>query len=398
MTVTRRRKGAHMKNKKLIYTLMLPISICIALSASAGGLFGDMVNIIAPGVGTSLDDANRKLKDVLPLYKQVEEGGSHLVNETLVQAAAPALQEAIARSRDDALNNGVKPIPPDIRKNLTGFIPDAILDLVVYRVQGGGDLSLQVNAIRYGDVAAITLDYVIVFAYGNDAQYNAALWAHELTHVEQYQRWGIHDFAVKYVRNSNAVEKEAYDAQPRYVAWMALQRQQQVSPSGLPAQASDFNRPLFRLPINDASSLCGTMVTACKVGGSAPVGTPCWCNTPQGAAIGSLIPDRADGEVSRKRQVPGTGPESLPAPPPPPPPANACTTSVGSCLLSVGLGVGSSCTCMSPGGNFPGVAQQKPVNNVCSTMAGACPLGAPLFSGDSCYCPTYSGPVWGQVP
>jgi hypothetical protein len=31
-------------------------------------------------------------------------------------------------------------------------------------------------------------------------------------------------------------------------------------------------------------------------------------------------------------------------------------------------------------------------------MAGTCPLGAPLFSGDRCYCPTYSGPVWGQVP
>lgn len=383
---------------KLTDILILIISLNVTYSASGGGLLGDIVNQVAPGVGTSLDDANRRVKDALPIYKQAEEAGSHMVNESLVQAAAPALQEAIARSRDDALNSGVNPIPPDIRKNLRGFISDAILDTAVYRVRGGGDMSLQVNAIRYGEAAAITLDHVIVFAYGNDAQYNASLWAHELTHVDQYQRWGLHDFAVRYTRDSAAVEREAYDAQSRYLAWVAVQSQERLATSSPSVQSSDFNRPLFRLPITDASSTCGTMVTACKVDGSAPVGTPCWCNTPRGAAIGSLIPDRADGWVSRPRQLPGSASDPLPAPPPPPPPANACSTSAGSCFLNAGLGVGSQCTCFSQNGNFPGVAQQKPINNICSTMAGTCPLGAPLFSGDRCYCPTYSGPVWGQVP
>ena len=83
----------------------------------------------------------------------------------------------------------------DIRANLIGFIPDNILNRVRYRVGGGGDLTLQVNAIRYGEAAAITLDYVVIFKEQNGALYNPTLWAHELTHVGQYQSWGIHDFA-----------------------------------------------------------------------------------------------------------------------------------------------------------------------------------------------------------
>jgi hypothetical protein len=69
----------------------------------------------------------------------------------------------VGARRDDALRAGVDPIPPDIRANLTGFIPDSTLNVVRYRVGGGGDLTLQVNAIRYGEAAAITLDYVVIF-------------------------------------------------------------------------------------------------------------------------------------------------------------------------------------------------------------------------------------------
>ena len=273
-------------------SLLSVVTACALLivinPASGGGLFGDIVNQVVPGAGTALDDINRGIKDAVPGYKQIEEGASKTVNEALVQAAAPALQELIARSRDDALNQGVQPIPPDIRQNLSGYIPENILNAARYRVGGGGDLTLQVNAIRYGEAAAITLDYVIVFKEQNDALYNPVLWAHELTHVIQYQRWGLKDFSIRYVRSSDSVEKEAYDSEPRYIAWAAGRNSGNFA-SGQNTP-SNFNRPIQQFSNTQPSNMCGSSNGACQVNGYAPVGTPCWCNSNFGPAVGSLIP------------------------------------------------------------------------------------------------------------
>ena len=271
---------------------VLVAAICLAapISASAGGLLGDLVNVFVPGAGTALDDVHRQIKEAIPPYKALEEGPAHTVNETLVQTGAPLLQELIARSRDDALRAGVQPIPLEIRRNLEGFILDRVLNAARYRVSGGGDLSLQVNTIRYGDASAITLDYVIVFKELNDALYNPTLWAHELTHVDQYQRWGIRDFSIRYLRSYQSVEREAYEAETRYAAWVGIRNSQQWVSTGGPLDATALNRPMAPFAFNGNSSTCGTAVTTCQVNGFAPVGTPCWCNTPLGAATGSLIP------------------------------------------------------------------------------------------------------------
>jgi hypothetical protein len=268
--------------------------ICFAAVSpvSAGGILGDIVNTVIPGAGTALDDAHRQVKNAIPPYKALEESASRTVNEAFVQAGAPALQELLARSRDDALRNGVQPIPDAIRRNLTGFIPDNILNVARYRVKGGGDLTLQVNAIRYGEAQAITLDYVIVFKEENDASYNPTLWAHELTHVGQFQRWGIHDFAIRYLRSYQDVENEAYQTETRYVAWAGLRNSGQFASTGGPINAGMVNRPVSPFGAAGTSNLCGTAIGVCQVNGSAPVGTPCWCNTLQGAATGSLIPSQ----------------------------------------------------------------------------------------------------------
>ena len=267
------------------------VSFSSPSSASAGGLIGDIVNKVIPGAGTALDDAHRRIKNAIPPYKAIEEGASHMVNESLVQSGAPVLQELIARSRDDALRAGVKSIPYEIRRNLSGFIAERTLNAARYRIRGGGDLTLQVNAIRYGEASAITLDYVIVFKELNDALYNVTLWAHELTHVSQYQRWGLRDFSIKYLRSYDSVEREAYEAETRYVAWASIKNSHQWASKGAPINPSVVNRPISPFSVNAYSSTCGTAVMSCTVNGSAPVGTPCWCNTPEGAATGSLIPN-----------------------------------------------------------------------------------------------------------
>jgi hypothetical protein len=153
-----------------------------------------------------------------PLHAAGEQDMMSVADEAIVQAGAPALEALIVHSRDEALKSGVAAIPSEIRRQLTGFIPEGVLDAARFRVQGGDELSLQFNAIEYGDTLAITLDYVIVFKESGDALHDASLWVHELMHVEQYQRWGIHEFAVRYLRDADAVEEEAYEAEKRYAA------------------------------------------------------------------------------------------------------------------------------------------------------------------------------------
>lgn len=144
--------------------------------------------------------------------------GGDLV-DALVQSAASYLAEAIAISRDEALSAGVRSVPPAIRRELAGFVDREILDSARYRVGGGGALSLQANALRYGGAAAITLDHVIVFASESDARTNTVRWVHELVHVRQYRDWGVDGFARRYVSDHDAVEQEARDEEQRYLAW-----------------------------------------------------------------------------------------------------------------------------------------------------------------------------------
>ena len=102
-------------------------------------------------------------------------------------------------------------IPAAIRSALAGYVPDATLDRVRWRVGGGGELSLQQNVFAFGDVPAITLDYVIVFSDEKAALEDPKLWAHELKHVMQFADWGVTGFATRYLRDYEAVEKEAAD-------------------------------------------------------------------------------------------------------------------------------------------------------------------------------------------
>jgi hypothetical protein len=56
---------------------------------------------------------------------------------------------------------------------------------------------------------AITLGDVIVFSDGGTAQNDLALWAHELTHVLQYENMGIETFAFEYLYDWQDLESQA---------------------------------------------------------------------------------------------------------------------------------------------------------------------------------------------
>jgi hypothetical protein len=156
----------------------------------------------------------------------------------MLQGATPILAAMIERSRDEAIAQGVQPIPKTIREELAGYVPEATLDRVRWCVACGGPLSLQKNTFLFGDVPAITLDYVVVFERRGDALGDPTLWAHELKHVMQYREWGVDGFAARYLADYEAVESEAVEyrwqwmKRTHYLERRAAQRRGHAQTSG----------------------------------------------------------------------------------------------------------------------------------------------------------------------
>lgn len=130
----------------------------------------------------------------------------------------PILERWILASRDEALDQGSLPIPPEMKAMLLGFFPEALLDRVRYRIGPGSKVSLQGYVFGVGDTKGITLGEVIVFRDAETAA-DPLIWAHELAHVQQYERWGTLEFAERYIRSFGEVEEEAWRIHGRYKSW-----------------------------------------------------------------------------------------------------------------------------------------------------------------------------------
>lgn len=132
------------------------------------------------------------------------------VLENGLDLAASALASALQHSRDTARAAGTLPMPPRIRAALLDHYPADILDSIEYRVGVTEDASVQSASIRYGEATAVTTIDTITFADAWDAKNNIALWGHEVKHVDQFLTWGVYGFAQRYVRDHDAVERDAY--------------------------------------------------------------------------------------------------------------------------------------------------------------------------------------------
>jgi hypothetical protein len=139
----------------------------------------------------------------------------------LLDYAASALAEQIDTARQQAIADGVRPIPTTVYRALLGYFPSTLLQRGRFATGSSRPLTLPALAFSYGDATAITLGDVILFKSDRIAETNLKLWAHELTHVMQYERWGLEGFAERYVRDSSAVEQEAIDNANRFASWHA---------------------------------------------------------------------------------------------------------------------------------------------------------------------------------
>jgi hypothetical protein len=139
----------------------------------------------------------------------------------LLDYAGGVLSDLIDGARQRAIADGVRPIPPSVYRALLGYFPSTLLQRCRFATGMSRALTLPALAFSYGDATAITLGEVVLFKSERIAETDLKAWAHELTHVMQYQRWGIDGFADRYVRDSTAVEQEATDNANRFVAWRA---------------------------------------------------------------------------------------------------------------------------------------------------------------------------------
>ena len=142
------------------------------------------------------------------------------VREAILDRAGPALATAIRESRRQAVERGVDSIPPQIRAALDPYFPAQILDKAMWTTAGGISLDGLLTE-WFALEGAITLGEVIAFSDGAQAQEDVELWAHELTHVVQYEELGIESFAYEYLRDFSNMEHQASSNASRVMAGVA---------------------------------------------------------------------------------------------------------------------------------------------------------------------------------
>jgi|APTNR8051073442_1049403.scaffolds.fasta_scaffold10978_3 hypothetical protein len=193
-----------------LLSLLAPFGLCLLLLAGPG-----------PTRAETAETPERLLQSLAPLlsagadlWREVQAAG----RETGADAGAPLLARWIETARSDAVTAGTRPIPPEIRAQLIGFVSPSLMDRVRYRIGWPEHRALSGGVFRRLRIRAVALGDVLVFRDPAIAA-DAAIWVHELVHVRQYERWGTAGFARRYLRETDDVEAEAWDATARYRMW-----------------------------------------------------------------------------------------------------------------------------------------------------------------------------------
>jgi hypothetical protein len=196
-------------------------------SFACGGIFDVVCNVRSGGLSTQNLQKQSQI-----ILNQV----GHILTEPEVAAAGAGLAQFIIQSHNNAVN-GSMPIPPTIRQYLTGYASDDSLNRATYKVGDNGAVNLAHLLEQGGMASAVTLIDVIVFLGPSEADL-LDIWAHELTHVDQYRDWGVNSFAVQYVRNWWGVEDPAYAKGNGYLAW--AQQNGNIQPPQSPQPPQGF--------------------------------------------------------------------------------------------------------------------------------------------------------------
>lgn len=167
-----------------------------------------------PGGGIIFDlaIASTKFYTDLGYTSAVTLGNTLKGQNPLVLTAAP-LAAAIYAARD-AYAGSAKDLPEDVKRGLKDVFPENILQKAKW-VVGKVEITLPnfigQGAKFMGDHYAVVVDNIIVFNKTPPSYKEAATWwAHEITHVQQYNDLTIEVFAYKYLKDfGKSLETEA---------------------------------------------------------------------------------------------------------------------------------------------------------------------------------------------
>lgn len=137
-----------------------------------------------------------------------ERAEEELRTRRLPPEVVPALATTIRMTRDRARATGVRPPPANVVRALSPFFSPALLNQVRWRTPMPQPSVSGLLVHWYFREGAITLNDVVLFSDARLAQ-DPGFWAHELTHVEQYRRYGVDGFARRYVNDWESLEAEA---------------------------------------------------------------------------------------------------------------------------------------------------------------------------------------------
>lgn len=143
-----------------------------------------------------------------------------LRNRQLPPELAPAFAATIRMTRDRARAAGVRPVPAKVIQALTPHFSTSVLHQARWRPPMHRPSMSSLLVSWYFREGAVTLHDVVLFSDERLAQ-DPGFWAHELTHVEQYQRYGVDGFARRYVKNWESLEAEARQKASRVRAALA---------------------------------------------------------------------------------------------------------------------------------------------------------------------------------
>lgn len=192
-----------MRNSRVRYIISLLLIIALSSIASASWLSditGVDINVPASKITLGMPRPDR-----IPLMLQ------NLPKDLAIYLLNPLAGGALAYKIREAKESAKKvfvPVPNNIRTTLSPFFPPELFDAVCWAVVGTGN-SLDSWAIHDFNMAAITLEDVIVFQDSQTGFNDAVLWSHELTHVLQYRSLGVEGFAALYVVAFDALEQQA---------------------------------------------------------------------------------------------------------------------------------------------------------------------------------------------
>lgn len=248
-------------------SLILAATLCIPMGAHASWL-SEITGIDIDLNRGSIDIRPPNVEAIVPMIQNLPKD----VGQAMLNPAAPALATAIRFSRGQALNRGTQPVPHHVRSALSPYFPPHILEKAKWTTADGvsidGLLSNWLN-----QEGAVTLNEIVAFSSSNLAS-DIGLWAHELTHVLQYDQMGVETFAFQYTVDWGGLEQQARDnanrimsslnstSQGASASWKmdySSQADSSLSWSEINSAAMQAINPVTCIWINNSSNMTGNM-------------------------------------------------------------------------------------------------------------------------------------------